>query len=149
MRLSFEVSVVTGVEPKGLRSRAYLTDLTMRNIATAFALVLFSSCGFASEPLTDIDRAKQLGGQYAIGKEACGVPAEQLAAFKRLADEELHGDTALIEAYKQSAKDISAAIRDDARWQASTDKDMTCVPTRLLFAQSMLKWKSRARGGGK
>jgi len=121
----------------------------MRNIAIAFALALFSSYGLASESLTGIDRAKQLGGQYAIGKEACNVPAEQLAAFKQLADEELHGDTALVAAYKQGAKDVSAAIRNDARWQASTDKDMTCVPTRLLFAQIMLKWKSRADGGGK
>lgn len=120
----------------------------MRNIAIASALVFFCSYGFASEPLMGIDRAKQLGGQYAIGKEACGVPAEQLAAFKQLADEELHGDPALIEAYKQSAKDISAAIRNDARWQASTNKDMTCVPTRALFAQIMAKWKSRADGGG-
>ncbi|WNL45656.1 hypothetical protein RKE25_19935 [Dyella sp. BiH032] len=121
----------------------------MRNIAIAFALALLSSYGLTSESLTGIDRAKQLGGQYAIGKEACSVPAEQLAAFKQLADEELHGDAALIAAYKQSAKDVSAAIRNDARWQASTDNDMTCVPTRLLFAQIMLKWKRRADGGGK
>lgn len=121
----------------------------MRNIAIAFALALLSSYGLASESLTGIDRAKQLGGQYAVGKEACSVPAEQLAAFKQLADEELHGDASLIAAYKQSAKDISAAIRNDAHWQASTNKDMTCVPTRLLFAQIMLKWKSRADGGGK
>jgi len=123
--------------------------LTMRITAIAFALVLFSSYGFASEPLTGVDRAKQLGGQYAIGKEACSVPEEQLVAFKQLADEELRGDAALIAAYKQSAKDISAAIRNDAHWRASTDKNMTCVPTRLLFAQIMMKWKSRADGGGK
>lgn len=123
--------------------------LTICSMSIAFALLLFSSYGFASEPLTGVDRAKQLGGQYAIGKEACNVPAEQLAAFKRLADEELQGDAALIAAYKQSAKDISAAIRNDAHWQASTNKDMTCVPTRLLFAQIMIKWKSRADGGGK
>lgn len=126
-----------------------LRILAARSTAIAFALVLFSPHGFASEPLTGVDRAKQLGGQYAIGKEACSVPAEQLVAFKQLADEELQGDAALMAAYKQSVKDISAAIRNDARWQASTDKNMTCVPTRLLFAQIMMKWKSRAGGGGK
>jgi len=122
---------------------------TMRNMAIAFALGLFSSYGFATEPLAGIDRAKQLGGQYAIGKDACGVPAEQLVAFKQLAEEELKGDAALIAAYKQGAKDISATIRNDAHWKASANKDMTCVPTRLLFAQIMMKWKSRVDGGGK
>ena len=126
-----------------------MQDTTIRNMAIAIALVLFSSHGFASEPLTGVDRAKQLGGQFAIGKEACNVPAEQLAAFKQLADEELHGDAALIAAYNQSVKDFSATIRNDAHWQASTNKNMTCVPTRLLFAQIMMKWKSRADGGGK
>ncbi|MGO4704114.1 hypothetical protein [Dyella sp. 2RAB6] len=123
--------------------------MTMRSVAISFALALFSSYGFASEPLTDIDRAKQLGGQYAIGKEACSIPAEQLVAFKRLAEEELQGDAALIAAYKQSVKDVSATIRNDAHWQASTNKAMTCVPTHLLFAQIMMKWKSRADGRGK
>jgi len=126
-----------------------LRIFTVRSVAISFALALFSSHGFASEPMTGVDRANQLGGQYAIGKEACSVPMEQLVAFKQLADEELHGDAALIAAYKQSVKDISAAIRNDAHWQASTNKSMTCVPTRLLFAQIMMKWKSRADGGGK
>lgn len=126
-----------------------LRILAARSTAIAFALMLFSTHGLASEPLTGVDRARQLGGQYAIGKEACSVPAEQLVAFEQLANEELQGDAALVAAYKQSAKDITAAIRNDARWQASTDKSMTCVPTRLLFAQIMMKWKSRADGGGK
>jgi hypothetical protein len=118
-------------------------------MALAFALLVFSSNSFASEPLTGVDRAKQLGGQYAVGKEACGVPAEQLAAFKQLADQEVHGDAALSAAYKQNVKDVSAAIQHDAKWQASKDKTMTCVPTRLYFAQIMMKWKSQTDSGGK
>lgn len=76
----------------------------MRMMAIAFALVLFSSYGFASESLTGVDRAKQLGGQYAIGKEACSVPAEQLVAFKQLADEKLREGAALIAAYISTPK---------------------------------------------
>ncbi|WP_266159098.1 hypothetical protein [Dyella silvatica] len=121
----------------------------MRRLAIATALMLFGSHSFATEPLTGADRAKQLGGQYAVGKEACSVPAEQLKAFKQLADQELHGDAALTTAYKQSVKDISAAIQHDAKWQASTNKTMTCVPTRLYFAQVMMKWKSQTDGAGK
>lgn len=111
-------------------------------IAALAMLLSLGSPAFAEEPKTPLDRARQLGGLYAIGKEACKVPDVQLAAFKRLADKELHGDKILVAAYEKSFAETITAIRNDKDWQdrqSSSDHERSCVPTRLLFAMTALK----------
>ena len=111
-------------------------------IAALAMLLSAGSAALAEEPKTPLDRARQLGGIYAIGKEACKVPELQLAAFKRLADQELHGDKTLVAAYEKSFAETIAAIRNDKDWQdlqSSSDHERSCVPTRLLFAMTTLK----------
>lgn len=108
-------------------------------IAALAMLLSLGSVTFAAEPQTPLDRARQLGGLYAVGKEACNVPDIQLATFKRQADRELHGDKAMIAAYEKSRAETTAAIRSDKDWQSSPDHDRSCVPTRMLFAMAAMK----------
>jgi hypothetical protein len=111
-------------------------------IAAMAMLLSLDFFAFAAEPKVPLDRARQLGNLYAIGKEGCNVPDIQLAAFKRQADKELHGDKILIAAYEKSLAETITAIRNDKDWQdwqSSPDHDRSCVPTRLLFAMAAMK----------
>jgi len=108
-------------------------------IAMLAMLLLASAAAMAGEPQTPLERARQFGGIYAIGKEGCGVSDTQLAAFKRQADQELHGDKTLVAAYEKSLTEMATTIRQDKAWLASPHRDRDCVPTRMLFAATALK----------
>lgn len=112
---------------------------TGKRMAAAAVCLIWVPMVVAGEQSTGLDRARQLGGIYAIGKEGCGVPEAQLAAFKRQADKELGGDKGLVAAYEQSLAEISKSIRADKAWLGSPRRDRDCVPTRLLFATALFK----------